>query len=77
MTKQLKTKIIAGIIVLISVFCFVYLNTRNKAVQPTEGVEYRVRSEQAKETPQENRESSQIFKTGLAFLIKALVLSNK
>ena len=77
MMKQLKIKIIAGIIVLISLFCFIYLNTRNTEIQPAETVEYQAGSEQAKETTRETQESDQIFKAGVLFLIKALVLSNK
>ena len=77
MDKQLKIKIIAGMIVLISLFCFVYLNTRNSEISEAETVELKTNVDKASDTAHENQEAPQIFKAGVVFLIKALVLSNK
>lgn len=77
MDKQLKIKIIAGMIVLISLFCFVYLNTRNSEISEAETVELKTNVDKASDTAHENQDSPQIFKSGVVFLIKALILSDK
>ena len=75
--KQIRIKVFTGFIILTSLFCFVYLNTREGIRSDGQFTEYNLTAEQAADEAKEAQESGHFLKAGLVYIIKALVLSNK